>query len=316
MIKSFSEYTQSLNEMKSLDDFKENRRPLSEIFDGFRKQNYKYLGKFYWNYKSYNAFIDDNIEEYINNVIVPIEEEVFGEIKIPVKGIGLDVWHTVPKYYNSYKNGVVDKYGEARGNQINKKREEELAIFIKNTSSKENVSKVIDDDVWYCMWNPTEKYYYLMTIQRGSDDIRTLFKYFINAKSLGVDKFKEDLIEEKKEQEIEHAKWEERRKKYQEEDDKKKWVRNFEKSIYDDYQKNPKNYKKTTINKLPEDIKKQLDITDKIKQYDECDYFEYGNSHEINRGYDIETTWYVNNREMTDGWVYTTECSSGRYMGD
>lgn len=314
MVKKFDEYVESLDEAMNVEGLEKSKKTLAQSFDWFKSHGYKYLGKFFWNYKSYNAFMDEKIEKFLENNLHPIEKEIFGKIRTYLNA---DVWHTVPKYYDSYKNGVVDKYGESRGGAINKQREDELNKFFENTDSLENINKTSDKgETWYCFWNPTEKYYYLMTIQRRSSDLERAFNMYTCLKTEGVEKLKEHFIEEKEREEIEAREREERRKEYQAIEDKKNWVRDFEKSILDDYRKNPDNYKETTYSKLPKEIKDQLDISDRLKQYDECEYFETGVEHEINRGYSIETTWYVNNRDMTDGYVYRTERSSRRYMGD
>ena len=59
--------------MKELKDYPV--RTKDEIYNGFKKIKYRYLGIFYWSYKTVNAWDFDNVEEFVVNNLQPIEKK-------------------------------------------------------------------------------------------------------------------------------------------------------------------------------------------------------------------------------------------------
>ena len=85
-------------------------------------------------------------------------------------------------------------------------------------------------------------------------------------------------------------------------------IRKIKSDIYKDYKENPKKYKEVNrYEDIPQEIRDDLNS----KNYEDCEYFAdtrsgsyYDNE---GRGARVDiTTYYINNRELTDGYVYTT----------
>lgn len=337
MVEKFDAFVAKIYEAKTLDDIPEKNRDMAGIFDGFKsmKDPFRYLGKFYWTNKSINAFIfpkvvEDTINKMIEDNINPIEEKIFGEKRTRIKNI--DIYFSTAKYFGNngdVKDEIVAKYGESMGNNIIKKRERMLNEYLSQIGT-EKIFKFKDKGkLWYCFYNMSERYYYFVNVVRqsfgaygdNSSNLGDIFEIWMkykteNTKSINNEYEKYFLIKKQEEDEKE-AEREIHRKKLEEMEK----IEQFKKSIYNDYKKNPDNYKKTTWDDMPQDIADQLEKKGKYKTDDDCEYFEWGisGSYYANSGRGARvstTTYYVNNRDMSDGYVYTVETYRSNWTGD
>lgn len=311
MIKKFEEFVSTIYEHQNRKDVKFNNKTKSEIYIGFKNLGYKCIGNFYWSSKSYNNLIPKCLNDLFYDKMIPTVKDIFGkDYKSILKFNNLDIDY-YSKVYDWDNKFVYD--------------------CIINNISNEKVIKIKDNGNFYCFWNPTKKYYYYMSFKdRINSDIENIFDYYIFFKTEPVERVKEKLIELKKEkdehdQETERIKKEyeekERIKREKDEHRKKiiKEIDNIENSILQDAKENPDNYKKVDdYQDIPKNIQSQLSENDIEKKLNN-DYFKTYKIIEYGRYDDGLAQFFINNRDLTDGYTYKTMISwskPGTYYGD
>lgn len=304
-VKKFEEYVSTVYEHFDMSTVKLQNKTKTEIYNGFKNLGYKYIGNFYWTTKTYDNFISEPVKKFLSNYLEPLEKEVFGKIISHLGELNVSYY---PKSYES-----------------DEKKFQFVIDCISNNVSNERVVRIKEKgNNFYCFWNPTEKYYYYMSFgskqnvysnrygitiyNRDFSGIEGIFNNYISLKTESIDEVKKKfndiklkLDEEERERELKRQEREKRK-------EIESQIRKIKSDIYKDYKENPKKYKEVNrYEDIPQEIRDDLNS----KNYEDCEYFAdtrsgsyYDNE---GRGARVDTTtYYINNRELTDGYVYTT----------
>lgn len=315
-VKKFEEYVSTIYEHFDMSTVKLQNKTKTEIYNGFKNLGYKCIGNFYWTTKSENNPISKPVEKFLLNYLKPLENEVFGKT---ISQFG----ELKVSYYSKY-------YDES-----DEKKFQFVIDCISNNVSNEKVVKIKEKgEYFYCFWNPTEKYYYYMSFESKQkiythrhgmtiynhdfSGIEGIFNNYISLKTESIDEVKKKfndiklkLDEEERERELQRQEREKR-----EEIESK--IKKIKSDIYKDYKENPKKYKEVNhYEDIPQEIRDDLDS----KNYEDCEYFTdtrngsyYDNE---GRGARVDTiTYYINNRELTNGYVYTAITHRDNWTGD
>lgn len=327
--------------MKELKDYPV--RTKDEIYNGFKKIKYRYLGIFYWSYKTVNAWDFDNVEEFVVNNLQPIEKKIFGEPRTFItEELNIDFKRS--KYFDVYldydntnKKNLIDKYGEQMTINIIKKRTRMLSQYLSNVG-QEGIFQIKEGG--YCFYNMKEKYYYNVAFNNLRGNLQEVFEFYRCLKAVPnyLSIYEQQCIETlKKEQdaEVKRQQWlkikEVRTKQFEE-------LKKIKDSIKEDCEKNPENYKYVPFKDLPKNVQDDIkaDNTDNSRNsyggpvYDEDidfnkilngTYFVYSTSYTYyeseGRGPEaFQTDYYINNRELTDGYMYSSSYRMSNWTGD
>lgn len=297
----FNEYT-SLNENfspKTLENIEINKAyPTYAEFkkNMINKHHFKFLGTLYCEEKTVNAFVPDGFE----NVFTERIKDVWG-----YKNYMSGIWRhpNINMIPNSDYGVSYDDFNKI----LSEDNIEEI------TSCKTKTGKT-----YYIFFNRKKKYFYFMQVNTPLESSE-LLDLWINIKTKGEDVvYKELCVEEeerkKREEERRRREEEEEREKKKKEEEKKKYKERVETILKKDVKEHPENYKRCNYYDIPKEIRKEIERDD----IENSNYMEYyvktGEDVYWSKYYDV----YVNDLDLTDGYVYETRDDSDRlkYCGD
>lgn len=310
-VKKFEEYVSTVYEHFDMSTVKLKNKTKTEIYNGFKNLGYKCIGNFYWSTEPHDNLISEPVKKFLSNYLEPLEEEVFGKMISHLGGLKVD-------YYSKYY-------------QSDEKKFQFVIDCISNNVSNEKVVKIKENDVdFYCFWNPIKKYYYYMSFEskqkvynnrysiKDFSGIEGIFNNYISLKTESIDEVKKKFNDIKLKLDEEERERELQRQEQVKREEIESQVRKIKSDIYKDYKENPKKYKEVNRYKdIPQEIRDDLNS----KNYEDCEYFAdtrngsyYDNE---GRGARVDTiTYYINNRELTDGYVYTKVTHRDNWTGD
>lgn len=297
----FNEYT-SLNENfspKTLENIEINKAyPTYAEFkkNMITKHHFKFLGTLYCEGKTVNAFVPDGFE----NVFTERIKDVWG-----YKNYMSGIWRHLN--INMIPNS---DYGVSY-DDFNKILSEDNIEEITSCKTKTNKT-------YYIFFNRKKKYFYFMQVNTPLESYE-LLDLWISIKTKGEDVvYKELCVEEeerkKREEERRRREEEEEREKKKKEEEKKKYKERVETILKKDVKEHPENYKRCNYYDIPEKIRKEIERDD----IENSNYMKYyvktGEDVYWSKYYDV----YVNDLDLTDGYIYEVEDDSNRlkYCGD
>lgn len=286
-VKKFDEYVSTVCEHFDADSIKKKDRTKNEIYTGFKNLKYKCLGSFYWKYKNYGNYICEHVKDFLKKFLSPVETEIFGAEVSTFQGLTVE-------YFSKIYNRDVKKYMYS-------------VSLVSEDMSDEKVVRIYDRDKAsdaYVFWNPVKKYYYYMYL----DNITgcELFDRYVMLKTEPLYKVKDELKRIKSENDTR-----ENARRTRDE------IGRIKSDIIGDYMKNPRGYKGVDGKSgLPDNVRDDMDKPGLDHEYFKA-YIQ--GSHYADDGYGLRVnteTCVINNRDLTDGYVFTYETRRSNYTGD